>query len=184
MERLAILLAVGLLTLLVEAKGAFSPSEAVWYAQPAVVTDMSVPWAKGETASGNYAPNPLALQCPDPWEAESLPIGNGRVGGTCFGGDRRDRINLNEVSLWIGGPNLPGNGSGYSYGPLTGSNNFGSYQPFGNLVAPSFRSRMTSSAMSRASISPASFRSRSRLRRVMTSISPPGARICSSCAVL
>ena len=69
-----------------------------------------------------------------PQEAQSLPVGNGRVGGTVFGGDRRDRVNLNEISLWTGGPNLPGNGSGYAYGPTSGANQFGSYQPFGNLV--------------------------------------------------
>ena len=128
----------------------FSPSEALWYAQPAVVNDCAVPWAAGKSPSGNFggggqdqlgdasarycAPNALAMKSRDPWEAQSLPIGNGRVGGTVFGGDRRDRINLNEISLWTGGPNLPGNGGGYSYGPLSGENQFGSFQPFGNLV--------------------------------------------------
>ena len=128
----------------------FSPSEALWYAQPAVVNDCAVPWTVGKTPSGNFggggqdqlgdasarycAPNALAMKSRDPWESQSLPIGNGRVGGTCFGGDRRDRVNLNEISLWTGGPNLPGNGSGYAYGPTSGANQFGSYQPFGNLV--------------------------------------------------
>lgn len=97
------LLLVGAFSSFAEPK--FSPSEALWYTQPA-----------------------------SDWESQSLPIGNGRVGGTAFGGDKRDRINLNEVSLWTGGPNLPGNGSGYSYGPLAGRDQFGSYQPFGNLV--------------------------------------------------
>ena len=128
----------------------YSPSEALWYAQPAVVNDCAVPWAAGKTPSGNFggggqdqlgdasarycAPNALAMKSRDPWESQSLPIGNGRVGGTVFGGDRRDRVNLNEISLWTGGPNLPGNGSGYSYGPTSDANQFGSYQPFGNLV--------------------------------------------------
>ncbi len=67
------------------------------------------------------------------WEKESLPIGNGRVGGTIFGGDKNERINLNEISLWTGGPNLPGNGSGYSYGPTANENEFGAFQPFGNF---------------------------------------------------
>ena len=129
----------------------FSPSECLWYAQPAVVNDIQVPWAAGKTPSENFggggqdqlgdasarycAPNALAMKSRDPWESQTLPIGNGRVGGTVFGGDRRDRINLNEISLWTGGPNLPGNGSGYAYGPKSGKDQFGSYQPFGNLFA-------------------------------------------------
>ncbi len=69
------------------------------------------------------------------WESQSLPIGNGRVGGTIFGGDKNERINLNEISLWTGGPNLPGNGSGYSYGPKATESEFGAFQPFGNFFA-------------------------------------------------
>ena len=68
------------------------------------------------------------------WSSQTLPVGNGRIGGTAYGGALRERVTLNEVSLWSGGPNLPGNGSGYEYGPLAGSDKFGSYQPFGNLL--------------------------------------------------
>lgn len=35
---------------------------------------------------------------------ESLPLGNGRVGAMVFGGVDSDRIVLNEISLWSGGP--------------------------------------------------------------------------------
>ena len=108
-----------------------SPSESLWYAQPAGVVEMEVPWAAGKTPCGNLP----GVANRDPWESQSLPVGNGRLGGTVFGGDRRDRVNLNEVSLWSGGPNLPGNGSGYAYGPTSGKDQFGSYQPFGNLFA-------------------------------------------------
>jgi alpha-L-fucosidase 2 len=101
----------------------------LWYKQPAVVQPAVLPWAQGESESGNLP----GKASKDPWESQSLPVGNGRVGGTLFGGDKRERINLNEVSLWSGGPNLPGNGSGYHYGPTTGKDGFGSYQPFGNL---------------------------------------------------
>ena len=91
----------------------FSASECLWYAQPAVVNDTQVPWAAGKSPSGNFggggqdqlgdasarycAPNALAMKSRDPWESQTLPVGNGRVGGTVFGGDRRDRVNLNEV---------------------------------------------------------------------------------------
>ncbi len=35
------------------------------------------------------------------WE-EALPVGNGRVGGMVFGGIDRERITLNEESIWSG----------------------------------------------------------------------------------
>ncbi len=101
----------------------------LWYEQPAIVTDASMPWSAGKTPSGNMPGKKVG----DSWEAQSLPVGNGRVGGTLFGGDRRERIVLNEVSLWTGGPNEPKNGAGYAYGPTSGQEQFGSYQPFGNL---------------------------------------------------
>ena len=39
----------------------------------------------------------------DKWD-EALPIGNGRLGAMVFGGMGRERIQLNEDSLWFGGP--------------------------------------------------------------------------------
>ena len=118
------------LSLLAAAKGESKPTQNyLWYKQPAVIRPATLPWASGESESGNLP----GKDNKDPWESQTLPIGNGRVGGTIFGGDRRERINLNEVSLWTGGPNLPNNGSGYAYGPLANKDQFGSYQPFGNL---------------------------------------------------
>jgi alpha-L-fucosidase 2 len=35
---------------------------------------------------------------------EALPVGNGRLGGMVFGGAERERIGLNEETLWSGGP--------------------------------------------------------------------------------
>jgi alpha-L-fucosidase 2 len=35
---------------------------------------------------------------------EALPIGNGRLGAMIFGGVEKDRLQLNEVSLWSGSP--------------------------------------------------------------------------------
>ncbi|KMV01058.1 hypothetical protein ACS72_01280 [Acinetobacter sp. VT 511] len=37
------------------------------------------------------------------WE-EALPIGNGTLGGMIFGKTQIERIQLNEDSLWYGGP--------------------------------------------------------------------------------
>lgn len=42
---------------------------------------------------------------PDPqWERFSLPLGNGSIGATVFGGISTERMVLNEKSLWRGGP--------------------------------------------------------------------------------
>jgi len=35
---------------------------------------------------------------------EALPVGNGRLGGMVFGGVEQERVQLNEDSLWSGGP--------------------------------------------------------------------------------
>lgn len=101
----------------------------LWYKQPAGVEPATLPWSEADSESGNLP----GKQRHDTWEAQTLPVGNGRIGGTIYGGDRRELVTLNEVSLWSGGPNLPGNGSGYAYGPLANKDQFGSYQPFGNL---------------------------------------------------
>jgi alpha-L-fucosidase 2 len=41
---------------------------------------------------------------PAPQWDHGLPIGNGRLGAVLFGGVTRDRLQLNESSLWMGGP--------------------------------------------------------------------------------
>lgn len=38
------------------------------------------------------------------WEQHCLPVGNGFMGASMFGGVRSERIVLNEKSLWAGGP--------------------------------------------------------------------------------
>ncbi|MFU8855086.1 glycosyl hydrolase family 95 catalytic domain-containing protein [Micromonospora sp. SL1-18] len=38
------------------------------------------------------------------WERQALPIGNGLMGGMVFGRTTTERIQLNEDSLWTGGP--------------------------------------------------------------------------------
>ena len=37
------------------------------------------------------------------WEAATLPLGNGRLGANVFGGVKRERITVNEETLWSGG---------------------------------------------------------------------------------
>ena len=42
------------------------------------------------------------------WESKSLPIGNGALGMSVFGGVRDELLQFNEKSLWTGGPGSPG----------------------------------------------------------------------------
>ncbi|MET9517664.1 glycoside hydrolase N-terminal domain-containing protein [Streptomyces sp. NPDC002994] len=79
----------------------------------------------GPTAAPNPAPNPAPNLQPNApallwydkpatsWEREALPIGNGAMGAKVFGGVARDRLQLNEKSLWTGGP---GSKEGYDHG--------------------------------------------------------------------
>jgi len=48
------------------------------------------------------------------WE-EALPVGNGRLGGMVFGGIDRERITLNEESIWSNGVSKAQAGSEYKY---------------------------------------------------------------------
>ena len=41
---------------------------------------------------------------PTKWESTCLPIGNGYMGATFYGGIAQERVVLNEKTLWIGGP--------------------------------------------------------------------------------
>ncbi len=52
---------------------------------------------------------PLELWYDEPAESwdHALPVGNGRLGGMVFGGIARERIQLNEETLWSGGPYDP-----------------------------------------------------------------------------
>jgi len=55
------------------------------------------------------APSALALWYDEPaasWN-HALPVGNGRLGAMVFGGVGRERIQLNEETLWSGGPYDP-----------------------------------------------------------------------------
>lgn len=46
---------------------------------------------------------------------ESCPVGNGRLGAMMFGSPNKERIALNEISLWSGGPQDADNDSAYTY---------------------------------------------------------------------
>ncbi|RBM12142.1 glycoside hydrolase N-terminal domain-containing protein [Streptomyces sp. PT12] len=46
------------------------------------------------------------------WESEALPLGNGALGLTFFGGLAEERLQFNEKTLWTGGPGA----EGYDFG--------------------------------------------------------------------
>ncbi|MCC2545960.1 glycoside hydrolase family 95 protein [Hymenobacter sp. BT175] len=58
-------------------------------------------------AAAKPNPTPLKLWYDRPaanWN-EALPIGNGRLGAMVFGGPAQERLQLNEATIWAGGPN-------------------------------------------------------------------------------
>ena len=63
--------------------------------------------------TGEAAPpdGPLTLWYRRPAQkwTEALPVGNGRLGAMVFGGVGRERLQLNEDTLWAGGPYDPDN---------------------------------------------------------------------------
>ncbi|MBT3294266.1 MAG: glycoside hydrolase family 95 protein [Verrucomicrobia bacterium] len=54
--------------------------------------------------------NTLSYQAPATFWEEALPLGNGRIGAMVYGGVARERIELNEDTLWSG---RPGHETGY-----------------------------------------------------------------------
>ena len=64
-----------------------------------------------QTAYAAETAAPLTLWYQQPAEkwTEALPIGNGRLGAMIFGGVEREHLQLNEGTLWAGGPYDPNN---------------------------------------------------------------------------
>jgi alpha-L-fucosidase 2 len=97
---------MGLPPVLTEAKGQSRKKArrdlTLWYRQPAA--------AAGQQESRWGGSNTRA------W-VQALPIGNGRLGGMVFGGVPIERIQLNEESLWSGGPQDADNPDALPYLP-------------------------------------------------------------------
>jgi alpha-L-fucosidase 2 len=76
-----------------------------------VVAVVAVPAGPGATSQIGAPDTPLALWYHQPakeW-VEALPIGNGRLAAMVFGGVDKERLQLNEDTLWAGGPYDPAN---------------------------------------------------------------------------
>ncbi len=73
------------------------------------------------TANNSFSPErPLtlwyvkpAMGGDNPWMEYSLPLGNGHLGASLFGGIKVDQIQLNEKTIWTGTPTVIGNHGGY-----------------------------------------------------------------------
>lgn len=73
----------------------------IWTDKPLVITEAELKGPRAEEAL---------------WEQAVYPIGNGRLGAAAFGEPRRERIQFNQDSLWVGN-----------------EDNTGACQPFGDL---------------------------------------------------
>lgn len=69
------------------------------------------------TGYGLYAQDDLQIRFDSPAKhfTESLPLGNGRLGAMVFGNPNRDRIVLNEISMWSGGVEDPNKQDAHLY---------------------------------------------------------------------
>ncbi|MDY5854780.1 MAG: glycoside hydrolase N-terminal domain-containing protein, partial [Arcanobacterium sp.] len=84
--------------------GDTSEDDVMWYTTPASTTPPgNVP--KGTLPGGDGGDN-------DRWQRTTLPIGNGKVGGTVWGEISNERITFNEETLWTGGPGSVANYNG------------------------------------------------------------------------
>ncbi len=63
-------------------------------------------WFILQSGQAAESPSPLTLWYQQPAKVwtEALPIGNGRLGAMIFGGAEREHLQLNESTLWAGGP--------------------------------------------------------------------------------
>ncbi len=76
----------------------------VWFDRPADAYGLPSPlkcW-QVENSQRTHKPNPDQA-----WEKYALPLGNGFIGAMLYGGIKVERVQLNEHSLWSGGPGSP-----------------------------------------------------------------------------
>lgn len=74
----------------------------------AAISMLGVPGAQAATVQGG-TDHMLWYRQPAKVWTEALPIGNGRIGAMIFGGVAEERLQLNEDTLWGGGPYDPVN---------------------------------------------------------------------------
>ena len=75
---------------------------------PAVRSSLAAP-VTGNGAQVEDGRLSLWYRAPAKKWTEALPVGNGRLGAMVFGGSEREQFQLNEDTLWAGGPYIPDN---------------------------------------------------------------------------
>lgn len=113
---------------------ASAPAEplSLWYRQPAGFQQQSENAQPG-ARRGGFRRGGFGQQ--SAW-LEALPIGNGRIGAMVFGGINQERLQLNEDTLWGGGPYDPVNTNGRAALPEVRQLVFESkYREAGQLIA-------------------------------------------------
>ena len=75
----------------------YTKGNAIWFDTPTSSTNGAEAWKKNDFSG--TATNPDEI-----WERQSFPIGNGSLGGNVLGSINRERVVLNEKTLWKGGP--------------------------------------------------------------------------------
>lgn len=69
-----------------------------------VIPSAATPLPSGKSAASPSSDNPNRLWYETPaaeW-MEAMPLGNGRIGAMVYGGITRDRVALNEITMWAG----------------------------------------------------------------------------------
>jgi len=114
-----------------------------------ILTGFSLPLLAEPQLTGNTSTpsEPLSLWYRQPaikWE-EALPVGNGRIGAMVFGHVSNERIQLNEDTLWGGGPYDPVNPQAKAALPQVRQLIFdGKYSDAGKLINSKVISRPSS----------------------------------------
>ncbi len=75
----------------------YTMGNALWFDTPNSSTAGLAIWNTNDFSTTDTNPDQL-------WERKSFPIGNGSFGGNILGGVNRERVVLNEKTLWKGGP--------------------------------------------------------------------------------
>lgn len=75
----------------------YTLGNAIWFDTPNSSTQGVAIWKQNDFSSTDTNPDQT-------WERKSLPIGNGSIGANILGSVSRERIVMNEKTLWKGGP--------------------------------------------------------------------------------
>lgn len=75
----------------------YTLGNALWFDTPNSSTTGTSIWDRNDFSTSASNPDEI-------WERKSFPIGNGSFGGNVLGSVNRERVVLNEKTLWKGGP--------------------------------------------------------------------------------